>query len=222
MSSSKHPPQIISGADDLSASSADGADATPPARQVADATPLLSGAQVTAFWREAGPKRWFKRDPAFDDRLRTRLEATHIAASRGELDSWIGDAESALALVLLTDQVPRNIYRRSAHAFATDERARWAAGRALEAGHDAACEPAVRIFFYLPFEHHEDAQSQARAVALFTRHAELTGDANSLRYAHLHAALIAQFGRFPHRNLPLCRPSTAEEADYLAKGGFAG
>ena len=123
-----------------------------------------------------------------------------------------------LALLLLVDQFPRNLYRHSAHAFATDEMARSIADRALALGFDAQTDASLRAFFYLPFEHHEDAASQARAVALFKK----LGDKMGLEYAQLHADLIARFGRFPHRNAVMGRISSAEEIAYLAQGGFAG
>ncbi|HYS46695.1 MAG TPA: DUF924 family protein, partial [Rhizomicrobium sp.] len=157
-------------------------------------------ADITAFWREAGPLRWWAADPAFDAMIRDRFERIHWDASSGRLKSWEQDATGALALVLLTDQFPRNLYRDSAHAFASDALARNVADRALERGFDRAAEPLLRGFFYMPLQHHEDAGSQARAVALFARLATETGDNQGLDYARLHAGLIARFGRFPHRN----------------------
>ena len=132
------------------------------------------------------------------------------------------DAPDALALLLLTDQFPRNLYRGSGHAFASDAMALAIAERALARDFDRITEPLLRPFFYLPFEHQEDAAAQARAVQLFERHASETGDRRSLDYARLHAELIARFGRFPHRNLVLGRQSTEEETAYIRQGGFAG
>jgi uncharacterized protein (DUF924 family) len=177
-------------------------------------------AEIVAFWREAGPAMWFAEDADFDAEIRRRFEPAHMAASAGIDEGWAGSAGGALAFLILTDQFPRNIYRNSAHAFATDPLARAMASRALAAGFDLVTEPRLRIFFYTPFQHHEDAASQARSVELFTRHRDLTGDGEPLRYATEHAALIARFGRFPHRNAVLGRESTAEEQAYLAKGGF--
>lgn len=173
---------------------------------------------VVTFWREAGPKQWFAADAAFDEDIQDRFGKAHLTAAKGALASWENSAEGALALLLLTDQFPRNLYRHSAHAFATDAMAREIAERALARGFDAQTERNLRAFFYLPFEHHEDAGSQARAVALF----EKLGDKLGLDYAILHADLIARFGRFPHRNAVMGRTSTPEEAAYLAQGGFAG
>jgi uncharacterized protein (DUF924 family) len=177
---------------------------------------------VLAFWRQAGPERWFAADPDFDSTLHESFAVPHGQAACGKLSSWEQDASGALALILLTDQIPRNIFRHSAHAFATDEMARNIADRALARGFDQATEPGLRVFFYLPFEHHEDASSQARAVALCEKLSTETGAKNWLDYARLHQGLISRFGRFPHRNLVLGRVSTPEEITYLAQGGFAG
>lgn len=179
-------------------------------------------AGIIAFWRQAGQKAWFAADPAFDAAIRERFAARHDEAAAGRLAEWEEDAAGALALLLLTDQFPRNLFRHSAHAFATDEMARNIADRAILRGFDQASEAELRVFFYLPFEHHEDASSQARAVALCERLAAETGAKNWLHYALLHQGLIARFGRFPHRNLVLGRLSTPEEIAYLAEGGFAG
>lgn len=177
-------------------------------------TTAVQPSEIVRFWREAGPKAWFARDASFDLRCRA-FEAAHHAAARGELDAWAGDAEGALALCLLLDQIPRNLYRGSAHAFATDPLARATAGRAIDAGHDRASDEALRIFFYLPFEHAEDISLQDRSVALFD-------NAEYVRYAALHRDVIARFGRFPHRNRALGRATTEEEQAYLDGGGFAG
>ena len=177
---------------------------------------------MIAFWREAGTKRWFAADAAFDAAIRDGFAALHERAAAGRLAAWEEDASGALALILVTDQFPRNLYRHSAHAFATDELARNVADRALGRGFDRATEPMLRKFFYLPFEHHEDIASQARAVALFEKLAAETGETDNLNWAKLHRDLIVRFGRFPHRNAVLGRLSTPEEAAYLTEGGFAG
>jgi uncharacterized protein (DUF924 family) len=178
--------------------------------------------EVIAFWRDAGPKRWFAPDAAFDTVIRDRFAPLHGQAAAGHLSSWEADAPGALALILVTDQFTRNLYRHSALAFATDELARNVAERALARGFDQATEPLLRSFFYLPFEHHEDAASQARAVALFEKLAAETGKTDGLDWCKLHRDLIARFGRFPHRNAVLGRLPTAEETAYLAQGGFTG
>jgi uncharacterized protein (DUF924 family) len=182
----------------------------------ADASPTtVPAAQVVAFWREAGPGKWFAGGPAFDAACRERLGDAHWAAARRELDDWSSTPEGALALLLLLDQIPRNIFRGTGHAFATDGLALHFARRALDAGHDAAFEPALRAFFYLPFEHSEDRADQQRSVALFAA----LGDANYRDYAVAHRDVIARFGRFPHRNAALGRDTTPEEQAWLETGG---
>ncbi len=173
---------------------------------------------IVQFWSAAGPSAWFKKDSGFDQELRTRFEAAHHCAARGEYAPWEQSAEGALALILLLDQIPRNIYRGSAHAFAADPLAQASADRAVNAGFDRATAMPLRVFFYLPFEHAENIGLQARCMAL----TEAAGDAEYARYARLHRDIIARFGRFPHRNTALARLSTAEEQAFLDAGGFAG
>lgn len=177
---------------------------------------------VIGFWTSAGPRRWFARSAAFDDAIRLKFEPTHHAAARGEYAGWAADADGALALLILLDQFPRNLYRDSAHAFATDPLARAIAARALDAGFDQAAAPALRPFFYLPFEHSEAIGDQDRSVALFEAHDAATGDVDSLKWAVLHRDIIRRFGRFPHRNAALGRPTTPEEQAFLDDGGFSG
>ena len=170
---------------------------------------------VVAFWRDAGYPKWFQGGATFDDDCRDRFHDAHFTAARRECEDWIDSAEGALALVLLLDQIPRNIFRGSGHAFATDPLARHYAARAVEAGFDRQCDPALRLFFYMPFEHSEDAAEQARSVELFTA----MGDDNYLKYALAHRDAIARFGRFPHRNRALGRESTPAEQAWLDAGG---
>ena len=170
---------------------------------------------IVGFWREAGPERWFRADPAFDARCRTHCLDAHFAAARRELDAWQDDAEGALALILLLDQIPRNVYRGSAHAYATDPLARHFARRAIASGLDVASPQDLRGFFYLPFQHSEDLADQAQAVALYTA----MGDSMMLPYARSHHDVIARFGRFPHRNAVLGRENTPEEQAWLDAGG---
>ena len=172
---------------------------------------------VVAFWREAGPERWFEKDAAFDARFRGRFLDTHFAAARGELDAWRTRPDGVLALLLLLDQFPRNAFRGSAHLYATDPLARHYAARAIEAGHDLAIDEQIRVFFYLPFEHSEDIADQKLSVELHKANA-----ASYLEYAVDHYDIIERFGRFPHRNGPLGRETTPEEKAFLENGGFAG
>ncbi len=170
---------------------------------------------LLAFWRQAGMARWFRGGDAFDDECRERWQEAHFAAARGEFDYWLADADGALALVLLLDQIPRNIFRASGHAFATDPLALHYATRAIDAGFDARVDPALRFFLYMPFEHSEAMPDQDRAVELFTA----LGDADLLGYANAHRDVIVRFGRFPHRNAALGRINTPEEQAWLDAGG---
>lgn len=178
----------------------------------------VTALEVVEFWREAGPSKWFERSDAFDAQCGARFLETHFHAARREHDDWLGSADSALALVLLLDQIPRNVFRGSAHAYATDALARHYAARAVDAGFDSGVDPALRVFFYMPFEHSEDLGDQRRSLAL---HRGLAGDGAD-RWAVLHHDIIARFGRFPHRNAALGRETTAEERAFLDAGGFAG
>jgi uncharacterized protein (DUF924 family) len=173
---------------------------------------------VLKFWWEAGPAAWFTADPAFDARVREALGALHEQAAAGALDGWAETPHGALALLILLDQVPRNIHRGTAGAFATDAKARAVAHAALAAGHPDAFPPLARTFFYLPFEHSEDMADQSLSVDLF----RALGDRETYFYALLHMDAIRRFGRFPHRNAILGRQSTPEEEVYLATGGFRG
>ena len=176
-----------------------------------DATP----ADVVAFWRDAGADAWFKRDAAFDARFRERFESAHFAAARRELEHWNATGDGALALQLLLDQYPRNVFRDSGHAFATDPLALHYADAAIAAGVDRQVDQALRVFVYLAFEHAEHAAHQARAVALI----RALGDKTYLDYAIAHRDVIARFGRFPHRNRALGRATTADEQAWLDAGG---
>jgi uncharacterized protein (DUF924 family) len=179
-------------------------------------------ADIVNFWRTAGPRRWFEKDDAFDAAIRLKFEPTHHAAARGAYDRWIESADGALALLLLLDQFPRNLYRGSAHSWATDPLARHIAAEAIERGHDKRLERALRGFIYVPFEHAEDLADQHRSVALCEAMKAETGDEGNLKWAIGHRDIIARFGRFPHRNRALGRVTTPQEQSFLDEGGFAG
>ena len=170
---------------------------------------------LVAFWRDAGAAKWFDGGPAFDAECRDRFEAAHLAASRGDCAWWNDSPDGALALQLLLDQIPRNIYRGSAHAFATDGLAREIARGAIESGFDARIDAPMRLFFYMPFEHSEAMADQDRAVELIAA----MGDANYTDYARRHRDVIARFGRFPHRNAALGRSGAPVEQAWLEAGG---
>jgi len=178
---------------------------------------LASSADILAFWRTAGPDKWFEKDDAFDDEIRRRFLSTYEAAAAGKFTAWEASAQGALALLILLDQFPRNMFRGQARAFATDPLARAVASRAILNGFDGAF-PDLRSFFYLPFEHSEDLADQERGITLY----KAAGDADNLKWAELHADIIRRFGRFPHRNAVLGRVGTPEEQKFLDDGGFKG
>jgi uncharacterized protein (DUF924 family) len=177
---------------------------------------------VLGFWTAAGPAKWFAKSAAFDDAIRLKFEPVHLAAARGKYDAWADEAEGALALVILLDQFPRNLYRDSGHAFATDGKVRAIAAAAVAAGHDKAVAPELRVFFYMPYEHSESLADQDAGITLFEGLLKDIGDADSLKWALLHRDIIARFGRFPHRNKALGRSTTPAEQAFLDEGGFAG
>jgi len=175
-------------------------------------------AEVVSFWQNAGKESWYKKDTAFDDEIRRRFLSLHEAAAKGALDDWMGSAQGALALMILLDQFPRNMFRGQARMFATDEQARTLAAAAIERGFDAQVDPIMRSFFYLPYMHSEDLADQERCIKLYAA----AGDADGLKWADLHADIVRKFDRFPHRNTVLGRSTTPEEQAFLDAGGFAG
>jgi uncharacterized protein (DUF924 family) len=185
-------------------------------------------ADVLAFWfGQAGepdyglPRAaWFHKDPAFDETIRQRFLPAVEAALAGRLTAWAGEPAGLLALLILLDQFPRNLFRNTAQAFAGDPPACQLAEQALDRGWDRELLPVQRVFAYLPFEHSEVLADQERSLVLFAAlAAEQPGYEGYLDYARRHHEVIARFGRFPHRNAVLGRPDTLEEADYLAQPG---
>src|SRR6476619_4164399 len=146
---------------------------------------------VTGFWRAAGEPRWFARSEAFDRDCETRLLATHFAAARRALEHWMERADGALALLILLDQIPRNVFRGSAHSYATDPLARHYAARAVDAGFDRRVDSPMHIFFYMPFTHSEDISDQERSLVL---HRTRPGSGQDT-WAARHHELIRRFGR---------------------------
>jgi uncharacterized protein (DUF924 family) len=179
---------------------------------------IVTPAEVLAFWRAAGQQKWFTKDERFDAEVRARFLSTYEAAAAGRLKAWEQTAEGALALVIVLDQFPRNMFRGSARTYAADPLARAVANRALARGYDREVDPTLRSFFYLPFMHAENLADQERCVALF----RASGDRDGLKWAEHHADIIRRFGRFPHRNALLGRASTPEEEAFLKAGGFTG
>ena len=167
---------------------------------------------VLKFWFEqTEPDQWFEKDPTFDARIRERFFGLHeTLVSRGN-NGFLADAQTALAAVIVLDQMSRNIFRDTPRAFASDPQALWVAEAAIVRGFDAGLTKDQRMFLYLPFEHSEDRQSQARSVALTAS----LGDPELQKWAEAHRAIIDQFGRFPHRNGVLRQISTPEETEFL-------
>jgi uncharacterized protein (DUF924 family) len=173
---------------------------------------------IVSFWRAAGPDRWFNKNANFDEEIRQRFLETYEAAAAGQLTDWEQSAQGALALLILLDQFPRNMFRGEARAFATDPLARAVAAGAIVRGFDSQVPPEMRGFFYLPFQHSEDLADQERGIAFY----KAIGDLENLKWAEVHADIIRRFGRFPHRNSVLGRTTTPEEQAFLDGGGFAG
>lgn len=171
---------------------------------------------VLEFWfGKLTPAHWFTKSDTLDAEIRERFLDLHIALSRKAGDEWRASPEARLALIIVFDQLPRNMFRDSPHAFATDMLAREEARIAVATGADQAVDATKRQFFYLPFEHSEALADQDRSVALFSA----LGDPTGIDYAVRHREVIAKFGRFPHRNRILARENTPEEAAYLAEPG---
>jgi uncharacterized protein (DUF924 family) len=183
--------------------------------------------EVLAFWfgREGeegyGEFRevWFARDPNFDREIRGRFEGVYEKAAAGGLEFWKEEARSCLALIVVLDQFPRNMFRGDTRMYATDGLALAAARHAIEQAYDRELARFQRVFVYLPFEHSEDLENQRLSVELFHRLAEETGQEDLLIYAVRHLKIIERFGRFPHRNEILGRRTTPEEAEFLKEPG---
>jgi uncharacterized protein (DUF924 family) len=184
-----------------------------------------AAAEVLLFWfgprelRGRRDKRWFEKDEAFDRECRARFLALHERAAAGELSAWNRQPAECLALILLLDQFPRNMFRGTARAFATDAAALDAARHAVAQGFDRGMLPVERLFVYLPFEHSEALADQEKACELSKPLEAFPETADAYRYAVAHRDIIARFGRFPHRNAFLGRESTADEIDFLKGPG---
>ncbi len=173
--------------------------------------------EVLDFWLgEVGPDGWYAGGDEIDSACRY-FEPLWQAARDGGLDHWVDGTVGTLAFLVLTDQLPRNMFRGQADSFATDALALSAARRAVAEGWDMAAPEPERQFFYMPFEHSENPADQSRAVALM---AERLTDPEMLLHARAHQDIITRFGRFPSRNAALGRDSTPAEAAFLAEGGY--
>jgi uncharacterized protein (DUF924 family) len=175
-------------------------------------------AAIVAFWRDAGPDKWFVKDEAFDREITERFGALHAEAGAGKLDAWARTPEGTLALLILLDQFSRNMFRGSAKTYAQDAKALAIAKRAVDAGFDREVDPRLKNFFHLPFRHSESIVDQDRSVAL----AHALGNAQIFRYARHHRDIVRRFGRFPHRNRILGRHTSAAEQAFIDGGGFGG
>ncbi len=176
--------------------------------------------QVIDFWfSDATRKLWFNSTPEFDQELCERYQDTWERARRGELDHWMQNAEGCLALVIILDQFPLNMFRGSAQSFASEAQSRDVAAIAIEQGFDKALPAEQRSFLYMPYMHSETLKDQELALQLFDQ----PGLESNLRFAHHHHAIIEKYGRFPHRNAALGRSSSAAEIEYLnSKEAFSG
>jgi uncharacterized protein (DUF924 family) len=179
----------------------------------------MDAANVLEFWFGQDRKRWFVKDLAFDEDIRRRFLPLYDKALQGELAHWNAEARSCLALVILFDQFPRNMFRGTARAFATDPQAREATNLILKSGWDRTMTPDERMFVYLPFEHSESLADQERGFALMKEIALYPETADVPRWAEAHLVIIRRFGRFPHRNAMLGRQSTPEETEFLKQPG---
>ncbi|MDG4649181.1 DUF924 domain-containing protein [Roseibacterium sp. SDUM158017] len=174
--------------------------------------------EVLAFWLGAGPEAWYKQDDAFDAQISERFGALWEAGARGDLDeTWATNPRGALALIVLLDQFPRNMFRGDARSFASDARARSTACYALDRGFDMRIDPPERQFFYMPFMHSERLTDQDHCVRLM---AERMEGSDNLLHARAHREIIRRFNRFPYRNAALGRTSTHAERDFLENGGY--
>ncbi len=162
---------------------------------------------------------WYGGGPEIDAEIAERFDTLYQRAAAGELDHWRDQARSCLALILLFDQFPRNMFRGEPRSFATDAKAVEFARHAVERGYDRGLDPNTQQFYYLPFEHSEDIADQHRSVGLFRASADDERKEENIGYAVQHLEIIERFGRFPHRNAILGRESTPEEIKFLQDGG---
>lgn len=173
--------------------------------------------KVVQFWRDVGKDGWFERNDAVDRRFNELCYDLHFSAARRQCEHWSEHPEAALALILLLDQFPRNVFRDTGHMFATDSLARHYARRIIENGCIEQIDRDLRVFICLPFAHSESLSDHDYVAPLYQRHAP-----DSIGWAEHHREIIVRFGRFPHRNGALGRTTTPEEQRFLDEGGFAG
>ena len=178
-----------------------------------------TAADVLSFWEdEVGVEKWYMGSPELDQEIIDRFMTTYEAARDGKLDHWQGDAKGSLALLLLMDQFPRNMFRNDPRSFATDPKARSVARHAIETGQDLEIDGLIRQFFYLPFEHSENLRDQEYGYEMFSK--SMPDLSLGLLHARSHIEIIRLFGRFPFRNDVLGRESSAEEKEFMENGGY--
>ena len=180
-------------------------------------TEAIGPTEVLAFWRAAAPDKWFEKDKTFDAEIALRFSGLWQAGRDGTLAPWEETPEGALALVIVLDQFPRNMFRGHRRAYETDGAARSVADRAIGRGFDRRIPHPERQFFYLPLMHSENLVDQERCVELARGY-----DDEFMTYAVQHADVIRRFGRFPHRNATLGRATRPQEQAFLDAGGSAG
>jgi uncharacterized protein (DUF924 family) len=179
--------------------------------------------EVLKFWFGEGVdygkahQRWFQKDPSFDAEVSRRF--SHVHDEQMQSRDWLATPQECLARIIVLDQFPRHLYRGTARAFSSDGLALESARRLLDAGWDRDMLPVERMFAYLPLQHSESIEDQERSCALYERLKDFPQAADSHRYALAHRDIIRRFGRFPHRNAALGRPSTREEIEFLRQPG---
>lgn len=180
-------------------------------------TSVTRAQKVVEFWQGLGPAGWFEKNDEVDRRFADLFMDLHFAAARRECEHWIDDATAGLALLILLDQFPRNVFRRTGHMFATDPLARHYARCYIDAGLMEKIDAPLRLFVCLPFVHSEALEDHDYALTLYRQHAP-----DNLQWAEHHRSIVQRFGRFPHRNASLGRATTPDEQLFLDDGGFAG
>ena len=181
---------------------------------------MVGPEKILSFWLdEIGPKGWYATDPALDAKISEKFRLAWDGACEGKFSLWLTYPSGSLAYVILTDQFPRNMFRGTAQAFASDRIALTAAKSAIDKGWDMKIDEPARQFFYMPLMHSENLCDQERCVRLMLNRMPESGEGNLL-HARAHREVIRQFGRFPYRNDALDRATTGAEANYVSSGGY--
>lgn len=178
---------------------------------------MTRAADVLDFWMEAGPAKWYAQDDAFDQDIRDQFGQTWRAAHDGHMPDWASSATGALALIILLDQFPRNMFRNDPRAFATDETALEVTGQCLAHGWDREVAGLERQFIYMPLMHSENMDHQDTCVELMETRMD---EGNNALHARAHREIIRRFGRFPYRNAALGRETTVAEQAFMEEGGY--